>query len=68
MDEDLLVCQIAQDEMPYITQGVEEAYYFVPTIECGQWDDLNNRMGLVKSIVCQEGHLTANPCSEEQMT
>jgi hypothetical protein len=31
-------------------------------------DDLNNRVGLVKSIVGQEVPLTAGPCLEEQMT
>ncbi len=61
------MCHIAQDEMPYVTQGVEEAYYSVPTIEDGQWDDLNNWMGLVKSLVGQEGPLMVDPCSEEQM-
>jgi hypothetical protein len=35
LNEELLVCHIAQDEMPYITQGIEEAYYCVPTIEDG---------------------------------
>jgi hypothetical protein len=35
LDEELLVCHIAQDKMPYITQGIEEAYYFVPTNEDG---------------------------------
>jgi hypothetical protein len=67
LDEKLLVCHIAQDKMPYITQVVEEVYYCVPTIEDGQWDDLNNQMGLVESIVGQEGSLMAGPCSEEQM-
>jgi hypothetical protein len=67
LDEELLVCHIAQDKMPYVTQGVEEAYYCVPTIEYGQWDDLNNWMGLVDSIVGQEGPFMADPCSEEQM-
>jgi hypothetical protein len=61
------MCHIAQDEMPYVTQGVEEAYYYAPTIEDGQWDDLNNWMGLVDSIVGQEGPLMADPCSEKQM-
>ncbi len=68
LDEELLVCHIAQDKMPYIMQGIEEAYYCVPTIEDGQWNDLNNWMGLVDSIVGQEGSLMANLCSEEQMT
>jgi hypothetical protein len=68
LDEKLLVCHISQDELPYVTQGVEQAYYCVPIIEDGQWDDLNNRMGLIKSIVSQEGPLMADPCSVEQMT
>ncbi len=62
------MCHIAQDEMPYVTQGVDEAYYCVPTIEDGQWDDLINWMGLVDSIVGQEGPLMAYLCLEEQMT
>jgi hypothetical protein len=62
------VCHIAQDKMPYIMQGIEEAYYCVPTIEDRRWDDLNNWMGLVDSIVNQEGPLMADLCSEEQMT
>ncbi len=33
LDEKLLVCHIAHDEMPYVMQGVEEAYN--PTIEYG---------------------------------
>jgi hypothetical protein len=33
--EELLVCHIAQDEMLYITQGIEEAYYCVPIIDDG---------------------------------
>ncbi len=53
--------------MPYVTQGIKEAYYCVPTIEDGRWDDLNNRMGLVDSIINQEGLLVADPCSKEQM-
>jgi hypothetical protein len=53
--------------MPYITQGIEEAYYCVPIIEDGRWDNLNNWMGLVKNIVGQEGPLMADPFSEEQM-
>ncbi len=61
------MCHIAQAETPYITQGVEEAYYYVPIIEDGWWDDLNNRMGLVNSILGQEGPHMAGPCSEEQM-
>jgi hypothetical protein len=35
LDEELLVCHIAQDKMPYVMQGVEEAYYCVPIIEDG---------------------------------
>ncbi len=42
LDEELLMCHIAQDKMPYVMQGIEEAYYCVPTIEDGQWEDLNN--------------------------
>ncbi len=61
------MCHIAQDRMPYITQNVNEAYYCVPTIEEGQWDDLSNWMGLVESSVGQEGPLMADPCSEEKM-
>ncbi len=53
--------------MPYITQGVAAAYYCVPIIEDGQWDDLDSQMGLVESIVGQEGPLMADPCAEEQM-
>ncbi len=67
LDEELLMCHIAQDKMPYITQGVEEAYYCVPTIEDKQWDDLNNQVGLVDNVVDQEGPLMADPCSKEQM-
>ena len=67
LDEELFVCHIAQVKMPYVMQGIEEAYYCVPTIEDKQWDDLNNQMGLVESIVGQEGPLMADPCSEEQM-
>jgi hypothetical protein len=55
LDEDLLVCKIAQDKMRYVTQDIEAAYYCVTTIEDGQWDD-------------QEGPLMADPCAEEQMT
>jgi hypothetical protein len=67
LDEELLVCHIAQDKMPYAMQGVEEAYYCVPTIEGRRWDDLNNWMGLVENIMGQEGPLIADLCSEEQM-
>ncbi len=68
LDEELLVCHIAQDKMPCVTQDIEEAYYCVPTIEDGRWDDLNNWMGLVESRVSQEGPLMADLCSKEQMT
>ncbi len=68
LDEELLVCHIAQDKMPYVMQNVEEAYYCVPTVEDGQWDDLSNWMGLVKHSVGQESPLMADSCSEEQMT
>ena len=54
--------------MPSIAQDIKEAYYCVPTIEDGRWDDLNNWMGLVESRVSQEGPLMADLCSEEQMT
>ncbi len=54
LDEELLVCHIAQDEMPYVMQGIEEAYYCVPAIEDGQWNNLNNWMGLVNSIVLKK--------------
>jgi hypothetical protein len=67
LDEELLMCHIAQDKIPYVTQGIEEAYYCVPITEDWRWDDLINRMGLVESIVGQEGPLMADPCSEEQM-
>jgi hypothetical protein len=68
LDEELLVCNIAQDKMPFIMQDVEAAYYYVPIIEDGQWDDLDSRMGLVESIMGQEGPLMADPCAEGQMT
>jgi hypothetical protein len=51
LDEELLVRNIAQDKMPYVTQDVEAAYYCVPIIEDGQWDDLDSQMGLVESIM-----------------
>jgi hypothetical protein len=35
LDEELLVCNIAQDKVPSTTQGVEAAYYCVPIIENG---------------------------------
>jgi hypothetical protein len=35
LDEELLVCHIAQDKIPYVTQGIEEAYYCVSIIEDG---------------------------------
>jgi hypothetical protein len=66
LDEELLVCNIAQDKVPYAMQDVEAAYYCVPIIEDGQWDDLDSRMGLVESIMGQEGPLMADPCAEEQ--
>jgi hypothetical protein len=61
------VCNIAQDKMPYIMQDVKAAYYCVPIIEDGQSDDLDSWMGLVESIVGQEGPLMADLCTEEQM-
>jgi hypothetical protein len=68
LDEELLVCNIAQDKMPYVMQDIEEAYYCVPITEEGQLDDLDSQIGLVESIVGQEGPFMADPCSEEQMT
>jgi hypothetical protein len=35
LDEDLLVCNIAQDEIPNVMQDIEAAYYCVPIIEDG---------------------------------
>jgi hypothetical protein len=35
LDEELLVCNNAQDKMPYVTQEVEAAYYCVSIIEDG---------------------------------
>jgi hypothetical protein len=67
LDEEILLCNIAKDEMPYITQDVEAAYHCVPIIEDGQRDDLDSWMGLVESIMGQEDPLMADPCSEEQM-
>jgi hypothetical protein len=68
LDEELLLCCIAQDKMPYVMQDIKEAYYCIPTIEDGQLDDLSNQMGFVKSSVGQVGPLMADLCSEEQMT
>ncbi len=68
LDQELLVCNIAQDKMPYVTQDIEATYYCFPIIEDKQWDDLDSRMGLVESIMVQEGPLMADPCAEEQMT
>jgi hypothetical protein len=68
LDEELLMCNIAQEEVPNITQDVEATYYCVPIIEDGCWDDLDSQMGLVESIMGQEGPLMADPCTEEQMT
>ncbi len=68
LDEELLVCNIAHDKVPYVMQDVEAAYYCAPFIEDGQWDDLDIWMGLVESIMGQEGPLMADPCAEEQMT
>jgi hypothetical protein len=61
------VCHITQDKMPYIMSGIDESYYCIPIIEDRQWNDLNNRMGMVESIVGQEGPHMVDPCSEEQM-
>jgi hypothetical protein len=68
LDGELLVCNIAQDKMPYVTVDIGAAYYCVPIMEDKQLDDLDSRMGQVKSIVGQEGPLMADPRSEEQMT
>ncbi len=68
LDEELPVCNIAQDKMPYVMQDVEAAYYCIPIIEDGQWDDLDSWMGLVESIMGREDPLMADPCTEEQMT
>jgi hypothetical protein len=68
LDEGLLVCNIAQDKMPYVMQDIEATYYCVPIIKDGQWDDLDSWMGLVESIMGQEGPLMADPCAKEQMT
>ncbi len=62
-----LCAKIAQDEMPYITQELDAAYFCVPIIEDRQWDDLDSRMGLVEGIMGQEGPLMADSCAEEQM-
>ncbi len=58
------MCNFAQDEMPYVMQDVEAAYYCVPIIEDRQWDYLDRQMGLVESIMGQEGSLMANPCAK----
>jgi hypothetical protein len=68
LDEELLVCNIAQDKIPYIMQEVEAAYHCVHMIEDKQKDDLNSWMGLVESNMDQEGPLIADPYAEEQMT
>ncbi len=47
-------------------QDVEAAYYCIPIIEDRQWDDLGSQMGLVESIMSQEGPFMADPCAEEQ--
>ena len=62
------MCNIVQDKMPYVMQDVEAAYYCVPIIEDQQWDNLDSWMGLVESIMGQEGPLMADPCAKEQMT
>ncbi len=59
------MCNIAQDEMPYVMQDVEAAYYCVPVIEDGRWDDLDSWMGLVESIMGQGGPLMSDACTEE---
>jgi hypothetical protein len=67
LDEELFMYNIVQDKMPYITQDVEAAYYCVPIIEDGQWDDLDSQMGFVENIMGKEGPLMADPCAKEQM-
>jgi hypothetical protein len=62
LDEELPVCNIAQDKVPYITQDVDAACYCVSVIEDGQWEDLDSRMGLIESLMGQEGPLMADPC------
>jgi hypothetical protein len=68
LEEELLVCNIAQDKVPYIMQDVEAAYYCVFIIEDGQLNDLDSWMGLVESIMDQEGPLMADLYADEQMT
>jgi hypothetical protein len=61
LDEKLLVCNIAQDKMPFVMQDIEVSYYCVPIIDGRQWDDLDSRMGLGESIMGQVGPLMADP-------
>ncbi len=67
LDEEVLVCNIAQDEIPYVTQDTEAAYYCVPVIEDRRWEDLDSWMGLVESLMGQQGPLMADPCKEEHV-
>ncbi len=67
LDEELLVCNIAVDDAAYVKQDIETAYYCAPITEDGQWDDLNCQMGLIKSLLNQEGLLKADPCKEDHV-
>jgi hypothetical protein len=68
LDEELLVCNIAVDDATYIMQDVETAYYCIPIIKDGQWEDLKHRMDLIKSLPNQEGPLKVDPCKEDYAT
>ncbi len=67
LDKELLVCNVAQDEVPYATQDVEAAYYCFPIKKDRPWDDLDSWMGLVESIMDQDGPLMADPGAKEQV-
>jgi hypothetical protein len=64
LDKELLVCNIAVGDATYVTLDIEIVYYYLPIIEDRQWEDLNNRMGLIESLTNQEGPLKADPYKE----
>ncbi len=64
LKKELLVCNFDVGDTYYVTENVENAYYSVPIIEDGQWDDLASWMGMVESHKGQEDQLIADPYEE----
>jgi hypothetical protein len=51
--KELILCNINFNDTYYITENIEDAYYCVPTIDNGQWNDLDSQIDLAELLIAE---------------